>query len=79
MHLAARYGHNKVLKTLLKNGAKVDAQITKGMYKDYTPLHLAAEYSHYNVIKTFIDFLGNDEVELQELFQIKGRNGKKFL
>ena len=41
LHLAARWGHTEIAQALLEAGAEVNATVTDGDYKGWTPRQLA--------------------------------------
>ena len=58
MHHAAKIGHDKVIKSFLKNNKIIDKH-PKNNSGD-TPMHVAANEGHQNVVTTFLD---NDSVK----------------
>ncbi|MBD0391624.1 ankyrin repeat domain-containing protein [Wolbachia endosymbiont of Pentalonia nigronervosa] len=64
LHIAAKWGHEKVANCLVKEGADVNLQNERGM----SPLHLAAEYKHVNVAKLLLE---NDEKKANVNVQCK--------
>lgn len=72
LHLAAKYGHLKMVEFLLEKGAKPDAQ----GYDGQTPLHLAAEAGEFQVVAALLaqgasanlqDSVGNSALHLGAL------------
>jgi beta-lactamase class A len=55
---AARYGHYKMAKYLLKHGADVDCLVTKGQ----TPLMLASMRGHLELVHLLIEWGASDKV-----------------
>jgi len=51
LHLAAQYGHTKVVNILLEKGASIDARD----YSNQTVLHRAARYGSLEAVKMLLD------------------------
>ncbi|MDN5247985.1 MAG: ankyrin repeat domain-containing protein [Wolbachia endosymbiont of Tyrophagus putrescentiae] len=51
LHLASRYGHIDVVRTLINNGANIEARSGN----QYTPLHLAVTGSHLPIVDLLIE------------------------
>ncbi|CAI9582333.1 unnamed protein product [Staurois parvus] len=55
LFLACILGRTEIVRTLLKYGANINQQTTRG----YLPLHCAAAWGHLEVLKTLVE-LGSD-------------------
>jgi ankyrin repeat protein len=61
LHVAARSGHNEIVKVLIQHHANVDDSTCR-----VTPLHLATQYNYIEVIKTLVESNANvDAVNFQ--------------
>lgn len=80
MHLAAWYGHHRIIQLLLGAGAHIDAQRNGG----YTPLHLASLWGKEDAVRELLK--GGPDLEIKEekvrlsIFPgvCKGRGAKFF-
>ena len=58
MHLAAFFGHSKILLLLIKFGANVNVANSSG----YTPLHMACQSNRYEVLEILLKANANPTI-----------------
>lgn len=54
LHVAAKYGHFKIMEYLLENGANVRVVCTGRNYNGYTPLHFACQGNHLKCVRLLL-------------------------
>ena len=59
IHIAAHYGRESIVRTIVKHGGSIDAQTTNK--SKLTALHIAAYYGHHNVAQALVELGANIE------------------
>ncbi|XP_057329968.1 uncharacterized protein LOC130670570 [Microplitis mediator] len=56
LHMAAWYGHPKIIELLIKNGARLDSVLNGPTKNGYTPLHLACLNNKIKCVKVLLKY-----------------------